>query len=252
MRLIAVGDIHGQLAKLEQLLEQVRPVDSDRWVFLGDYIDRGPDSAGVIAALIAFARQYSQSVFLRGNHEQMMLDANASMGHLPVWKRLQDQSLVWAREIRHFTDEGIWLRAGNGARAFWESYGLLDLSEGETEKVRQGGYLPWHLIPEDHVEFLKSTVLWHRWHRQGDFLFVHTGTRESAERENPHTLLWGRYSPPGLGEIHVVGHTPTPDGLPFFEPGRINLDTGAGNGGPLTACDILTGQFWQTGGSGVE
>lgn len=243
MRLIAVGDIHGQLAKLEQLLEQVRPADSDLWVFLGDYIDRGSDSAGVIAALIAFARQYPQSVFLRGNHEQMMLDAMASMGHLPVWKRLQDQSLVWAREIRHFTDEGIWLQAGNGARAFWESYGLLDLSEGETEKVRQGGYLPWHLIPEDHVEFLKSTVLWHR---QGDFLFVHAGIRQPIEEESPHEMLWGRYAPTGKdGETHVVGHTPVPDKKPYFEPGRINMDTGAGNGGPLSACDVLSGEVWQ-------
>lgn len=73
-RLLAVGDIHGCLAQLKALLAKVAPVDGDRLVFLGDYLDRGPDSAGVIDYLLALRERHPQTIFLRGNHEQMFLD----------------------------------------------------------------------------------------------------------------------------------------------------------------------------------
>jgi len=82
-RLLAFGDIHGCLAELNQLLESVAPAADDQLVFLGDYIDRGPDSAGVIDRLLELRRQQPDAVFLRGNHEQMLLDFldNGSPGH---------------------------------------------------------------------------------------------------------------------------------------------------------------------------
>lgn len=73
-RLLAVGDIHGCLRQLTELLAQVAPTDLDQVVFLGDYVDRGPDSAGVIDYLINFAGSFPATVFLRGNHEQMFAD----------------------------------------------------------------------------------------------------------------------------------------------------------------------------------
>ena len=73
-RWLAVGDIHGCLAQLTELMERVKPTSADRVVFLGDYVDRGPDSAGVIDYLIEFAAVFPETVFLRGNHEQMFLD----------------------------------------------------------------------------------------------------------------------------------------------------------------------------------
>ncbi|MEN8686501.1 MAG: metallophosphoesterase family protein [Desulfuromonadales bacterium] len=73
-RWLAVGDIHGCLAQLTELMERVKPTSADRVVFLGDYVDRGPDSAGVIDYLIEFAAIFPKTVFLRGNHEQMFLD----------------------------------------------------------------------------------------------------------------------------------------------------------------------------------
>lgn len=73
-RWLAVGDIHGCLAQLAELMERVKPTSADRVVFLGDYVDRGPDSAGVIDYLIEFAAAFPETVFLRGNHEQMFLD----------------------------------------------------------------------------------------------------------------------------------------------------------------------------------
>jgi serine/threonine protein phosphatase 1 len=70
-RLLAVGDIHGCLDQLEALIAQVIPTVNDQVVFLGDYVDRGPASAGVIDYLIEFARGFPSTVFLRGNHEEM-------------------------------------------------------------------------------------------------------------------------------------------------------------------------------------
>lgn len=73
-RLLAVGDIHGCLEQLRALMIQVAPALSDQVVFLGDYVDRGPDSADVIDYLIKFGETFPATVFLRGNHEQMFCD----------------------------------------------------------------------------------------------------------------------------------------------------------------------------------
>jgi serine/threonine protein phosphatase 1 len=73
-RLLAVGDIHGCLEQLKCLMTRVRPRDNDQFVFLGDYIDRGPDSRGVIEFLLDFRKRYPSTVFLKGNHEEMFLD----------------------------------------------------------------------------------------------------------------------------------------------------------------------------------
>ena len=76
-RLLAFGDIHGCRTELLALLAQVSPGAGDQLVFLGDYVDRGPDSAGVIDDLLAVRARFPASVFLRGNHEQMLLDVLA-------------------------------------------------------------------------------------------------------------------------------------------------------------------------------
>ncbi|MBN1142195.1 MAG: serine/threonine protein phosphatase [Deltaproteobacteria bacterium] len=73
-RLIAVGDIHGCLDSLRRLMAKIRPNASDRLVFLGDYVDRGPDSRGVIEFLIDFKNRFPRTVFLKGNHEAMFID----------------------------------------------------------------------------------------------------------------------------------------------------------------------------------
>ncbi len=73
-RLLAIGDIHGCHGLLLRLLAEVRPSPADRLVFLGDYIDRGPDSRRVIETLLELRQQLPRTIFLRGNHEQMLLD----------------------------------------------------------------------------------------------------------------------------------------------------------------------------------
>lgn len=81
-RLLAIGDIHGCLHQLRALLEQVGPSAADQIVFLGDYIDRGIDSRGVLDYLIDFARRFPRSIFLKGNHEEMFLDFVAGRNQL--------------------------------------------------------------------------------------------------------------------------------------------------------------------------
>ena len=222
-RLLAIGDIHGRLGKLRELLGQVWPDAEDQVVFLGDYIDRGPDSRGVIDFLLAFAKRFPQTVFLRGNHEQLFLDALVERG-IRAGKTLREISPLYRRYAGGGDTE---LFLGNGGSATLLSY------EGNWE------------LPPEHLLFLEKTVLTYR---SGRYLFVHAGAGDGfeAEEQDPFVLLWSRFSPPGRGEeVQVVGHTITEDGRPRFEAGRIHLDTGAGTDGPLTACDLLTGRVWQ-------
>lgn len=239
MRLIAIGDIHGHLGKLGPLLRIVKPTADDRLVFLGDYIDPGPNSAKLIDYLIHLAERWPKTVFLRGNHEQIMLDAVAEEAPErlpPGWKRLVDLDVGYLMETQHLSDVRIWLR--NGAWETLESYGATE------DQIREDP-LPWDVIPQSHIDFLVRTKFWHR---QDGFLFIHAGAVESPRlplEKQLGNLLWERYCPPGKNEIHVVWHQPIRERKPYFEEGRNSLDTGAAYGRPLTACDVLTKEIWQ-------
>jgi serine/threonine protein phosphatase 1 len=100
MRLLAIGDIHGYLSKLEKLIAEVRPTTEDQVVFLGDYVDRGPDSKGVIDYLIEFAKSFPKTVFLQGNHEQMMLDFMHDVEPIPGWIPMSQRSDRYGEENR--------------------------------------------------------------------------------------------------------------------------------------------------------
>ncbi len=237
MRLIAIGDIHGHRNKLVNLMNQVNQVNLtslDQLVFLGDYIDRGPDSKGVLDYLINLQEQFPQTVFLRGNHDQLMLDAlhETAPERLPDdWKTLETISYDYRQDIYGSSNTEVWF--SNGARQFLKSYGATDENSF------------WHLVPQKHIDFLTETKIWHR---QDGFMFVHAGFRENhlPIDQQRFIMLWDRYAPPGTHEIHVVGHQPSLNGQPFFEESRYSLDTGAAYGRPLTACDVLTRQVWQS------
>jgi serine/threonine protein phosphatase 1 len=224
-RLIAIGDIHGHLDKLNRLLAQVHATPEDQLVFLGDYIDRGPESMGVIERLLELQEEFPLAVFLRGNHEQLFIDsminAEITTGH-----RLRDLSLEYENDV-HVSDLEIFL--ANGGRETLASYGIQNISDG---------------IPENHITFLEETKLWWRYDQ---FIFVHAGLKSGVplEDQDPYNLLWlRRHAGDHDCDIQVVGHTPT-KGYPYFGLGLYNLDTGAGYSGPLTACDVLTKQVWQ-------
>ncbi|MRR06064.1 MAG: serine/threonine protein phosphatase [Deltaproteobacteria bacterium] len=266
-RLLAVGDIHGHREKLGTLMEIVKPTSEDKIVFLGDYIDRGPDSSGVIDYLLDFCRQFpwTETVFLRGNHEQMFLDAltdRRDMG--PSHIKLRDMS-NWAKYELHRHDWDLFLM--NGGHTTLESYGVSLDSRADCM-----------LIPEEHIDFLKSTRFYHAetvelpgsvGAIQKEFLFVHAGIPVvrswkgfDPEKQDKFDLLWIRE--PFInsksrfgGRIVVHGHTQSLD-VPGTAPNRINLDSGVyAHGsdardpdkryGKLTCCDVLTRECWQAG-----
>ncbi len=227
-RVIAVGDIHGTLHKLIPLMEKIVPSDDDRFIFLGDYIDRGTRSKGVVDYLIAFSQKFPASIFLRGNHEQMLLDALAENGIIPDGSRLRDLSPRFARNA-WVCDTAILLQ--NGGMETLASYG--------------GGL---GRIPEEHRAFFRQTQLMHR-HRR--FLFAHGGfdpDQPLDDQKDPYLILWQRDHHRVLDQLKtrnlilVHGHTPGPLKL---NQHIISLDTGAVYGRELTACDVLTKTVWQ-------
>ncbi len=229
--ILAIGDIHGQRRKLNQLLDQLPLSEATEIVFIGDYIDRGPDTPGVLDDLIAFHEQHPHAVFLRGNHEQMMLQARAN------------DDLQWG--LSHGVvpdDEELW--KVNGAAATVYQY-----------RHRNGGG-PWFdAVDKAHWEFLIATEMEMN---SGSYRFVHAGFMPAGSRwPYPHLdpRLWVREpflnSPENFGGVVVYGHTIQSGGVPRIDANKIGIDTGAAYGGPLTAVGLPEPfhpdqiRFWQ-------
>ena len=210
----AVGDVHGRDDLLRDLLMQFDAHAAGRphhLIFLGDYIDRGPDSPTVVERLIALqqARPAGEVVCLRGNHEQMALDALTAAGgwQLNLWRR-------------------------NGGDATLAAYGT-DADEPDLTRV-----------PEEHRAWMASLPLLHR---NGHRIYVHAGLEPNTpvKEQDADTFLWIRgaflRAAQGSFPAHVVhGHTPEWAGKPNWAepellPHRTNLDTGAYATGVLTA-----------------
>lgn len=224
-RIYAVGDVHGELGLLDQLIEQIEHDIADRkrkrcvLVFLGDLIDRGPDSAGVVERLRTYRHPALRTVFIGGNHEEVLLRILAG-----------EDSLVPS-----------WLRFGG--LECTRSYGLgedLPALPQELAGSRIRG-----AVPESHQTFLDSFV---DSFRAGDYLFVHAGIRPDValDRQAPEDLRWIR-SPflewPDPHEAMVVhGHTISNEIEEL--PGRIGIDTGAYRHGKLTAVALEGAERW--------
>jgi serine/threonine protein phosphatase 1 len=197
----AIGDIHGCLAKLRSLLLRCEKHADGRpmsFVFVGDYIDRGPQSCGVIDRLIDLKAQHGESVVaLMGNHEAMALAA-----------------------IDGSHPARLWL--AQGGLATLKSYGIAEPRE----------------LPRAHVDWLRALPLRYD---DGRRFFVHAGVNPATplETQDDFDLLWIREPflshRGGYGRLIVHGHTPLADGVPDLRGNRLNLDTGAVFGGPLTA-----------------
>ncbi|HKF13128.1 MAG TPA: metallophosphoesterase family protein [Xanthobacteraceae bacterium] len=196
----AVGDIHGCLDKLSRLMaacEAHAGGRAARYVFLGDYIDRGPQSRGVIELLMRRqAGQPGTIVCLRGNHEQMAIDAHASERAVPLWL------------------------ANNGASTL-RNYG--------------GGR-----ISPEHLDWLAALPFCHD---DGLRFFVHAGIDLDLPlaEQAPEVMVWMREpfltycDEVDCGRFIVHGHTPLRTGTPDLRRRRLNLDTAAVMGGPLSA-----------------
>lgn len=218
-RLYIIGDIHGRQDLLERIARDIaadlaaNPHPRPLAVFLGDYIDRGPNSAGVLSQLAA--RSFPVPfVALRGNHEQMLIDFLEDEHCLEAW--------------RHF-----------GGLETLHSFGI------DVQKARQvSGFADARrqlaaTLPQAIQKFLAATA---SKYQLGDYFFCHAGVRPGVplEAQRDEDLLWIREefidSTADFGKVVVHGHTPVDE--PDVRANRINIDTGAYATGRLT-CLVL-------------
>lgn len=214
MRTLAIGDIHGCNVALGYLLKTVQPAAGDRVVFLGDYIDRGPASREVIETLLAPGSSYSP-IFLRGNHEAMVLEAREDS-----------------------------LKAN-----LWQSYGGL-----ETLFSYGANYRPdWvSAIPDRHWEFFAHTK---RFFETENHIFVHACLDSELDMDDqPDWLLYWefleRLQPHKSRKRIICGHTPQRSGEIKDMGFAVCIDTGAATGGWLTCLDVNSGDYWQANEKG--
>jgi len=215
MRTLAIGDIHGHLDALNALIAIVHPLPEDTLIFLGDYVDKGPNVRGVIDRLLELNSTH-HAIFLRGNHDQMMLDAHLDQVKILLWKTL----------------------AGDGALA---SYG-----PGEVEDLLDR-------VPSAHWHFLEHTC--RDYFRTSDFIFVHGGIRAHKElaTETPDYLQWSTLAtaaPHISGKTVICGHSSQRNGIIADLEHTICIDTGITHGGWLTCLELETFSYWQANASG--
>lgn len=207
-RLIAIGDVHGCRAALEGLLEVVAPRPSDRIVFLGDYIDRGPDSRGVIDAVLDLSEHFDV-VTLMGNHEEMMLNVIDHKSPLAWW------FMYGGRETIESYDTSLDLAAVPPAHVAFLR-GLLPYHEEPKHFFVHANYVPDEPLKNQPAEAL-------RW--------VNLKERLPEPHQN--------------GKRAVVGHSSQKSGEVFDAGHLVCLDTFCVGGRWLTARDMLSGETWQ-------
>jgi serine/threonine protein phosphatase 1 len=209
-RLLAIGDIHGHSEAFKHLLNVIKPAGEDVLVLLGDYINRGPDSKGVIEIILGL-RQKTQLICLRGNHEQMLLNALESKESFDFWCECGgDQTLrsYGCAEVKAIPDSVIDFMGGT-------------LLYHETEKC---------IFAHANVDFevpmesqSAETLLWRH--------IEHPPAHQS-------------------GKVIICGHTPQTAGLPVHFGSAVCIDTDVCRSGWLTCYEPLKSRYWQCHASG--
>jgi serine/threonine protein phosphatase 1 len=211
-KIFAIGDIHGCISQLDRLVAQL-DIDAgdDTLVFIGDYIDRGPDPKGVVDYIIDIRRSFRNVVCLSGNHEDMFLNYCLDR---------RDEKLYMA----------------NGGMVTLESYRFT--REGTEELI----------LPESHREFFASL---RTYYETDDYIFVHAGLRPGIplDRQDREDLLWIRFefinSLYNFGKTVIFGHTPSSLSKPLIDKNKIGIDTGAVYGGKLTCIELPEMKVYQ-------
>lgn len=199
-----IGDVHGCLDMLKRLMDRIDwSPGRDGLIFLGDYIDRGEDSKGVIDFIMALSRISPHVRCLLGNHESSFLN------------------FLEGGDIRPFL-----------------------LNGGETTLRGYGNGGVDNLIPEDHLDFLRSLRLWIE---LDDYYVVHAGFRPGVplKSQEPDDIVWIReeffLSSYDFGKTVIFGHTPFAE--PLVTENKIGLDTGAVYGNKLTCLELPDFRF---------
>jgi len=212
-KIFAIGDIHGTASKLDQLMTMI-PIKAkeDSLVFIGDYLDRGPNPKGVIDSVLEIIRSINHVVCLRGNHEQMFLNY-------------------------YCENKGEELFMHNGGITTLISYGFKGTGGKEAMTV-----------PDSHMDFLTNLQ---PYYETDDYIFVHAGLRPgiALDQQDINDLLWLRYefinSPYDFGKKVIFGHTPISLAAPFIEKNKLGIDTGAVFGGKLTCVELPDMKIYQ-------
>lgn len=190
-RLFAVGDIHGCFDKLTRLMNAI-DIDwnRDTLIFLGDYIDRGPKSYEVVAYLIDLKKQHPRTVFLKGNHEEMLENFLAGKDRLGYLSNGGQQTLD----------------------SYWQHRAC---PEDEA-------------IPKEHLDFFHSLVLFHET-ADYIFVHAGLKKDVPVDQQDASELLWIRdrfvHTTADFGKRVIFGHTPFQE--PLVKPNKIGIDTGA-------------------------
>ncbi len=219
-RTIAIGDVHGCSAALAALVAALEPTADDMLIALGDYIDRGPDSRGVLEQLLALG-QRCRLVSLMGNHEEMLLAA------------------LYNREMQR-----CWLSCGG--------VGML-ASYGYT--LDAPPWRPWHeAIPREHWAFLAGCP---NYHETDTHIFLHAGydPNQPMSQQSGEALRWqftdARTARPHCsGKTVVCGHTPQRSGTILDLGFLVCIDTYCHGGKWLTALEVGSGEWWQANQKG--
>ncbi|UCC66240.1 MAG: serine/threonine protein phosphatase [Deltaproteobacteria bacterium] len=206
-KIFAIGDIHGCLSHLERLMEEIRPLlnpQEDVLVFMGDYVDRGPNSKGVVDFILQMQGEISEVVCLKGNHEDMFLDWVLNGRNYDLYLYNGGGST-----IRSYSQEGSFevppahLDFFTSLRLYYETDRYIFVHAG----LRAG--IP--LEKQDPYEMV--------WIRE-EFI----------------------YSPHDFGKLVIFGHTPLHK--VFVAPNKIGIDTGAVYGGKLTCLELPAQRFY--------
>jgi Calcineurin-like phosphoesterase len=214
VRTLAIGDIHGCLRAFDLLLEQVDPQSGDVIVTLGDYVDRGPDSKGVLDRLLEL-RSQTKLVPLTGNHELMMLAARQDGDHFREWQE-------------------------SGGKQTLASY-----------RSAEDWHLFSESIPARHWRFLEEGC--QPYHEEERHFFVHANAEpdRSLQAQSRHALYWqslepAEQRPHSSGKTMICGHTAQRSGRPLVLDHAICIDTWAHGSGWLTCLEVDLEVYWQT------
>lgn len=214
MSIYAIGDIHGCYKALTTLFKEIPHKPNDTFVFLGDYINRGPDSKKVLDWLIDFSKN-SNSIFIQGNHEILMLSAQINEERLSEWINFGGDKTLKSYRIK--PDKN------------WNSK-----------------------IDPLHWEFIKDAE---PYHQIDNLLFVHAGLEPGIllNNQNKHSLFWKKYEEPlkySESNKVICGHTSRKNGEIANFGHTVCIDTYAYGGQWLTGLNVLTGKYFQANQKG--
>jgi len=214
MRRFVIGDIHGCLLQLDALLNRINISKDDELILLGDYVDRGPDSAGVLRRLQRLL-QDARVTLIKGNHEQMMLDARESHAKYSDWLM-------------------------NGGDATLRSYA------GARATLRDVPPEHWRLLEHQLVDYVETD--------SHLFVHANAYSDMPMHEQPDYMLRWERCDeivPHESGKVIICGHTPQKSGAPMNRGYAVCLDTDACRGGSLTCLEVSSGRIWQADSRGT-